>query len=239
MLQAQRKYMQVKDIMTSKVESVTPATPIAEVAELLRKHGFSGVPVVDKDNKVLGLISGKELFAVDFKVHIPTYLYLLKETKFVVGSGKELPFVEQQVLGLKAKDVLNQDVYFATPEMELEQLVEIFTLRKQDPVLVADKDKHLLGIVSRSDLIKLLEPKFPLKFSPSVPRKRPIDKELEYVRKDLSSHFAYVSRARANIWVTVAITLMIVGFIAGIIYTADPNIIKRKTIETDFNDFNN
>ena len=226
--------MQVKDIMTSKVVSVLPATPIAEVAELLRKHGFSGVPVVDKDNKILGVISGKEMFAVDFKVHIPTYLYLLKETKFVVGSGKELPFVEQQVIGLKAKDVLNQDICFATPAMELENLVEIFTIRKQDPVLVADGDRHLLGIVSRSDLIKILEPKYPLKYNPSVPRKRPVDKELEYVRKDLSSHFAYVSRARANIWVTVAITLMIVGFIAGIIYTADPNIIRRESTEENF-----
>ncbi len=219
--------MQTKDIMTSKVISVKPTTAVGEVAELLRTHGLSGVPVVDKENKVVGIISQKELFAVDDKVHIPTYLYLLKETKFVVGSGKELPFVEQQMLGLKAKDIMNQDIHFATPEMSIENLVEIFTVRKQDPVLVADSYKHLLGIVSRSDLLRLLEPKFPLKFEPSTPTKRPVDKELEYVRRDLSKRFAYVSRARANIWVTVAVTLMIVGFVAGIIYTADPNIIRH------------
>ena len=56
---------------------------------------------------------------------------------------------------------------------------------------------------------------------------RPIDAELSYVHKDLSSRFAYVARARANIWLTTAVVLFIVGFVLGVIYVADPSIITK------------
>jgi CBS-domain-containing membrane protein len=216
--------MQIKDLMTTKVISVQPTASVSEVAEVLRIHKFSGVPVVGEDNKVLGLISQNEMFAVDSKVHIPTYVHLLKETKFVIKSGNELPYVEQQIVNLKAQDIMNQDIFLAEPEMELGKLVEIFVYREQNPILVADTDKHILGIVSRSDLIKTMLPKLSVDSTPLNVRPRIVDKQLEYVRKDLSSHFSYVSKIRANIWVTAMITLMIVGFIGGIIFTADPKI---------------
>lgn len=216
--------MQVKDLMTTKVISVKPTDSVSEVAKILRTHGFSGIPVVGENNEVLGLISEKEMFATESKIHIPTYVYLLRETKFVAKSDNELPFVERQVVGLQAKDIMNQDIYLAEPDMEFEKLVEIFVYKGQNPILVADSSKQLLGIVSRSDLIKTMLPKFSIDSTPLTVRPRIVDKQLEYVRKDLSSRFSYVSKARANIWLTVLITLMIVGFIAGIIFTADPNI---------------
>lgn len=221
--------MQVKDIMTAKVISVRPTDSVNDVAGILSKHKISGVPVVDTENKVMGLISDKEMFATESKIHIPTYVHLLKETKFVAGSGKELPYVEQQVVKLTAKDILNKDILLAAPEMELENLVEIFLSRGQNPVFVTDLEKHLLGVVSRSDLIKTMETKYSMNLGHSnIDTSRPVDRELEYVRRDLSSRFSYVSKARANVWLTVAITLMVIGFIAGIIYTADPTVFRSE-----------
>lgn len=220
--------MQVKDIMTPKVISVKANASVAEIVKLLTTHQINGVPVVDDNNIVLGLISEKEMFATDSKIHIPTYVHLLRETKFVMGSNKELPYVESQIVKLKASDILNKETFLAQPEMELENLVEIFVSKGQNPVIVTDSEKHLVGIVSRSDLLKTMMTKYSLNYSPSSDTRRPVDKELEYVRKDLSSRFSYVSKARANIWLTVAITLMIVGFVAGIIYTVDPNVVIWK-----------
>lgn len=216
--------MQVKNLMTTKIISVKPSDSVSTVAEVLRSTNFSGVPEVDENNKILGLISQKEMFASDSKVHIPTYVQLLKQTKFVANSDNELPFVERQVVGLKAIDVLNQDIFLATPDMELGKLVEIFVYKGENPILVADSDKNILGIVSRSDLIKTMLPKDSVDSTPLSVRPRIVDKQLEYVHKDLSSNFSYVSKARANIWLTALITLMIAGFIGGIIFTADPNI---------------
>jgi CBS-domain-containing membrane protein len=216
--------MQVKDLMTTKIISVKPTASVSEVAKVLRTNGFSGIPVIGENNEVFGLISEKEMFATESKIHIPTYVHLLRETKFVANSDNELPFVETQVVNLKAKDIMNQDIYLAAPDMELEKLVEIFVYRGQNPILIADSNKQLIGIVSRSDLIKTMLPKLSVDSTPLTVRPRIVDKQLEYVRKDLSSHFSYVSKARANIWLTVAITLAIIGFVIGIVFTADPNI---------------
>lgn len=63
-------------------------------------------------------------------------------------------------------------------------------------------------------------------------RQRMIDSEVNFAQNEFTSTFAYVAKARANIWVTAAVVLFIVGFIAGIIYVADPNIFKNKPEST-------
>src|SRR5262245_12456400 len=49
--------MTVRDLMTTEVWSVSPSTPLKEAAELLVRHGVSGVPVVDPGGAVLGVLS--------------------------------------------------------------------------------------------------------------------------------------------------------------------------------------
>ena len=49
--------MSVKEIMTKDVITVPPAMPVREVANLLSERGVSGVPVVDDEGRVLGVVS--------------------------------------------------------------------------------------------------------------------------------------------------------------------------------------
>lgn len=51
----------VRDLMTSPVVTATPTTGFKEVARLLRDNGFSAVPVVDADGRVIGLVSEADL----------------------------------------------------------------------------------------------------------------------------------------------------------------------------------
>jgi predicted transcriptional regulator len=219
--------MQVKDLMTTKVINVKPETSISEVADLLHSRRLSGIPVVNESNIVLGLITEKELFSADAKLYLPTYVKILKETDFVIGGHKSLPYVAEQITRTVAKDIMNQDVAFVRPELGADDLAEIFSRLDQNPIPVTDESNHLVGIVSRSDLVKLLvNPKMPKSVSSRELHKhtRPIDEELTYVHKDISSRFAYVAKARANMWLTATVVLFVIGFIAGIVYVADPNI---------------
>ncbi len=227
--------MQIKDIMTTAVVTVKGATPVSAVADLLHGRRLSGVPVVSDDNTVLGLITEKELFSADSKLYLPGYIKILQETHFVIGGHKELPYVAKQLTRTKASDIMNRDVFFAQADMSVEELAEAFGRYDQNPIPVTDQSNRLQGIVSRSDLIKLLAPTVPVghegrldKSESPLAHNRPIDAELSYVDKDLSSRFAYVARARANIWLTTAVVLFIVGFVLGIIYVADPGILIKK-----------
>ncbi|MCI6086431.1 CBS domain-containing protein [Selenomonas sp.] len=48
--------MQVQDIMTKKVLTVRPETTVREVAEILVSHKLSGVPVVEEDGSLVGIV---------------------------------------------------------------------------------------------------------------------------------------------------------------------------------------
>lgn len=218
--------MLVKDLMTTGVMSVKPDTLVSEVAELLHKHHFTGLPVVDDNHRVLGVISERDFITSDSKLYLPTYIKLLGDMDYIQGAHKGLPYAVGQIINATAKDIMNQHVVFASPEMSLEQLAELFAIKRVNPIPVTDSGNHLLGIISRSDLIKL--------FSGSQLRKsgvdseehahRAIDDQVAYVTKDFTSRFAYVAKVRANIWLTSTIVLFVVGFVIGIIYVANPDI---------------
>ena len=57
----QRRAVYLRDLMTREVATVPPATPVAEVAALLRAQQLTGVPVVDEAGHVLGMVSEVDL----------------------------------------------------------------------------------------------------------------------------------------------------------------------------------
>ncbi len=217
-------------MMTTPVVAVKPDTEIGKVAEILHERQFNGVPVVSDEGVVMGMITERELFSADYQLYLPGYVKALEETKFAIGGNKELPYVAQQITKTAAKDVMNQDLYFAQPEMTVEQMAQAFRNYDVNPIPVTDSANHLLGIVSRSDLIKLLVPLDSSSPSPQKPishHVRRIDNEMSYVHNDIRSRFAYVTKFRANIWITTATVLFVVGFVSGIIYVANPQIFSE------------
>ncbi len=150
--------MIVRDIMTPRVISVSPQTPIHEVAELLEKFHFTGVPVVDV-KKVVGLIAERDFITSDSDLYLPTYIKLLTDLDFVSGDNKRLPKEAQKIINAKASDIMNPQVITVPPDMTLQDLAETFAAKRVNPIPVTDKDGNILGIVSRSDLIKLFSKK--------------------------------------------------------------------------------
>ncbi|MCZ0983227.1 CBS domain-containing protein [Streptomyces diastatochromogenes] len=57
------KHMKVGDLMTDDVVSATPVTSFREVAKMLAEHDISGVPVMDEDDHVVGVVSESDLLA--------------------------------------------------------------------------------------------------------------------------------------------------------------------------------
>lgn len=233
--------MLVKDLMSTNVITVTPETKVSEVAELIHTHHFTGVPVVNSDGRVIGTISERDFITATSGLYLPTYIKLLSGMDYVQGAKKNLPHVVEQVVNATAKDIMNQDVPFARPDTTLEQLATMFAEKRANPIPVTDSTNKLLGIISRSDLIKFFTPSVvrssykPEKRAELPTNKRMIDQQVNYTEGHFTSKFAYVAKARANIWLTAAIVLFIVGFVAGIIYVADPHVFTNRTPAGTYN----
>ncbi|MER7950591.1 CBS domain-containing protein [Streptomyces sp. NPDC096079] len=77
------KQLKVGGLMSDDVVSAVPETSFRQVAELLAAHEISGVPVVDEDDHVLGVVSGSDLLADDAR----TARELMSVPAVMVQSG--------------------------------------------------------------------------------------------------------------------------------------------------------
>ncbi len=145
--------MLVRDIMTKKVISVKAETPVKEIASLLCKHDFKGVPVVDDQQKVIGIITECDLILQNAKLHLPTFIQILDG---VFPFGKHETEEElRRIVGAVARDVMTKEPVCVSPDMPVEEIASLMWERKVNPVPVTVDDK-LIGIVSRADIVNLL-----------------------------------------------------------------------------------
>ena len=140
--------MQSADVMTTNVISVPPDTEVQEIARLLLKHRISAVPVVDSDQRVLGIVSEGDLMR---RVEVKTqnrHSWWLE----AVSSTKDQAQDFIKTHGRTATDVMTEDVIEvtdATPLREIASLLERHHI-KRVPVT---RDGRLVGIVSRANLL--------------------------------------------------------------------------------------
>ncbi len=205
--------MFVKDLMTTNVVSVGPDTSVNEVADILHQKHFTGVPVVDKQNVLLGVIMERDFITSESKLYLPTYIKLLQDVEFNRGDKKFVSDEANEIINAKAKDIMNTQLVTARPETNLQELAELFATKRVNPIPVIDNAHKLVGVISRSDLIKLFSPKHidAMRESP----KRWVDKSTASAHEDIIRKFTLVARTRVSIWFLISILFFAIGFVVG------------------------
>ncbi len=148
----------VSDIMTSDVISVTPDVKVAQIARLLVDNHLTGVPVVDEHGIVLGIITEEDLIVRVAKLHVPEFVSLLGAIVYL-GSEKKLDEEVMKVLATTAGDLVHTEKTTSAEDCigqdaSIETLATLMLERNVNPVPVIDHASKLVGIVSRSDLVK-------------------------------------------------------------------------------------
>ncbi|MBN4050703.1 MAG: hypothetical protein COA82_11290 [Alkaliphilus sp.] len=144
--------MLVKDIMTTNVITVKKEEKIENAVKILMDNNFSGMPVVDDENKVIGIITEGDLIYRSKKLRIPTFFTILDSYIFL-ESMKNLEKQIKKMVGYRVEDVMTADVITITEDTTVEEIATIMTRKKINRVPVV-KDGVLVGVVSRRDIIK-------------------------------------------------------------------------------------
>jgi CBS domain-containing protein len=141
-----------KDVMTATVHAVRPHQTLREAAELMAAHHISGLPVVDADGKVIGMVTEADLIDEHKReAAIPrTALYGL----FLIPDEATLSAYENG-MKLQVQQVMSKPVTAATEETTLHELADIMVRRRINRVPIVHGE-HLVGIVSRGDLVRAL-----------------------------------------------------------------------------------
>lgn len=146
--------MKIKAIMTTRVITVTPETPIQKMVHLLYQQGIKGLPVVDND-QLVGIVTESDFILKHPQVHLPSLINILHQMSFGGHADNSLRKEYQQLLKTKAKDIMSKEVVTIRPEAAITDLAELIIKKKVNPVPVVNAKNRLVGIVSKADLLKL------------------------------------------------------------------------------------
>jgi CBS domain-containing protein len=140
----------VGDVMTRSVVSAQPATPLREVAELLvENHGISGLPVVDADGTVLGVVSEADLLIKAQgagAIHHRPLARILGES---ARTREELAKLEAATAG----EAMTAPAVTISSRRPVHEAAGVMVKRGVNRLPVVD-DGRLVGIITRADLVR-------------------------------------------------------------------------------------
>jgi CBS domain-containing protein len=146
--------MLAKDIMTREVISVSKNDSLEEVARILLEEKISGVPVVDADRHVIGIVTEKDLIVKAGELKMPFYVTLFDSIIFLENpirfNNNLKKFTASQV-----EDAMTTKVIMVEEDTEVSRIVEIMQDKQVNRVPVVRHGK-LVGIISRNDILKSL-----------------------------------------------------------------------------------
>ena len=152
--------MFAKDVMNRSVHSVQPHTTLRQIAQILMKNGISGVPVLDGNGTPIGMVSESDLIAPEVKGKPGTagnrdwWLEHLAEGEPL--SAEFLAHLDSTQR--TAKDVMVSPVITVTETTELSDIAQLFITRHIKRLVVV-RDKAMVGIVTRADLVRRMAEK--------------------------------------------------------------------------------
>jgi CBS-domain-containing membrane protein len=143
--------MQIKDIMTINVISVGSDEPIVKAATLMLENRISGLPVVDKEGELVGIVTEGDFLR---RGELGTQRRRPKWLEFIVGPGK-LAQEYVHTSGRKVEDIMTRNPWTIRDDDSLEAVVEMME-RHQVKRLPVTHGGRIVGIVSRANLLHAL-----------------------------------------------------------------------------------
>lgn len=144
--------MQVKEIMTSEVVTVSIDESVEQCAKLLQEYNISGLPVLDAAGKVAGMITEGDLIRRASRIKAPGYLEILGGLIYL-GSPKKFVDELQRAMSLEAGQLMSKNLISVNPEDTVEKAATLMVEKKVSRLPVIDDQEKLVGIVSRRDIM--------------------------------------------------------------------------------------
>lgn len=137
--------------MTVRVVTAYPGTPFKELARLMHEHAVSGLPVVDGDGRVVGIVTEADLLSAgEEREQPPSRRHRFLEW-FI--DPLRLAGIERRAPDLRARDVMTRDVVNVTPETSVTEAIRTLLDAGVKRLPVTAGAGTLVGIVSRHDLL--------------------------------------------------------------------------------------
>ncbi|MCZ0983210.1 CBS domain-containing protein [Streptomyces diastatochromogenes] len=139
------RHRRIDELMTHEVVSVRGDTPFKEIVRMLSRHRVTAVPVVDEENRVVGVVSEGDL---------------LRKTADRAAGPEDMPAVpgleaweRAKAEGTRAEELMSAPPVCARPEWTVVEAARLMEVQGVKRLVVVDDEDRLIGVVSRRDLL--------------------------------------------------------------------------------------
>ena len=143
--------IRVGDIMTTDVIAVKKYDDINEAVWLLSENNISGLPVVDKSNYVIGVVSEADILSMAGIRRGHTFRDILRHI-----LGEPLP---ERKMGDLVGDIMTSPAITTTPDTEVSEVAKVLDEHRIKRLPVVDDENRLIGVVSRADIVRVMSKK--------------------------------------------------------------------------------
>ena len=146
----------ISEIMDSSPVTVASDASVEDVVAALREHQLPGMPVVDADGRLVGIVTEADLVLPDDEgdLHIPHYVNLFGGTVFLESLHR---FEDRlrKAFAASAEDMMTRDPDTVGPDTSVREAARLLheTGHNRLPVV---EDGRLVGVVTRLDVLGAL-----------------------------------------------------------------------------------
>ncbi len=143
----------VDEVMTVNVVTTTPDTDLHEAARLLSENRISGMPVVDENKRVIGVISEADVLVLAGMKQGHTFRDILRN---ILGE----PLAARKG-GEKVQDVMSFPPITSKADDDVSDVAKILDEKRIKRLPVVDDEGRIIGIISRADIVRAIGKKQP------------------------------------------------------------------------------
>ncbi|MFD7438240.1 CBS domain-containing protein [Streptomyces sp. NPDC059861] len=136
-------HLKVRDLMSGAVVRVQGGTPFKEIAHLLQEYDITAVPVVDDEDRPVGVVSEADLLHK---------IWGGQDDDAAEPSVRRRP---DKALATDAAGLMTSPAVCAREDWSVVEAARVMARHGIKRLLVVDDERRLIGVVSRSDLLRV------------------------------------------------------------------------------------
>lgn len=140
--------------MSKNPEFIREDTPIGDAARLLLDKGYNGLPVLNNDGELVGILCQSDLVAQQKKLKMPSVFTLL-DSFIPLGSVKDLDEEVRRISAATAGEAMSAKPRTVAPDTPLDEVASLMVEAKYYTLPVVD-DGKVVGIIGKEDILRTL-----------------------------------------------------------------------------------
>ncbi len=144
----------VADVMSRDVITVRPETSLRDLAEILSQKNINGVPVIDDDGELIGVVCESDLVERNKPLHIPT-VFVILDSIIPLENPWRMQKEFKRLTATRVEDIYSRPAISVNPDTDISEVARIMSEKRIHTLPVVDRGK-LVGVVGKGDVIRSL-----------------------------------------------------------------------------------